>query len=570
MIDTFPRPMKRAISLIARFALGTCLTLALLTSTSCKDEKGQARERLQKYGVAITPAELIRAAGSGKEEIVRLFVKTGYDLDGQNFSDGRTPLTAAVAGGHAQVVDLLLDGGAKINAPGPHGNTALMLAIDGGNASLVKRLLERGASPSLSNDEEFRALELAAFRSSPVMVRLLAPKCKEQANRALHVACVVADAPTVAALLEGGADVNATMMPNARTPLMMTAEHGKLESAKVLLDHHADLSARDHEGKAALMLAIENRYQEVAALLQTAQNDPTYTSQMISAADAPRIQPQELEMGQGDGPDPEEVAANRPALPAAAHPAPNPLLPAPDAMPVVVAAPGKEHKPLLSALRDRLTPEQEAGAVTVAASTQPVPPALSADAPVEVPDASENAAGNRYVTADGIEPAVASGSAARSTDTLPLRLDSVHREVLPLRFTGGGDGSATVEVGGRGGAVHRVRKGQVIPGLGYRVTGISSRRSQDKFGEWQDASTLYLENTANGEKLSLVKNSETESPSTGATLAVGQSGRTLEVTRGQKFTLPDQPNREFMLEDVRQDQVVLQEVSTGNMYTVGR
>lgn len=560
--------MKRAnLAFIARFAIAASLAISLLTSSGCQDEKGQARERLQKNGVAITPAELIRAAGSGKQEIVRLFIKSGYDLDTQNFTDGRTPLTAAVAGGHGEVVDLLLEGGAKIDAPGPRGNTALMLAIDAGNAPLAKRLLERGASTAVRNDEEFRALELAAFRASPEMVRLLAPKSREQLNRSLHVACVVADGPTVAALLEAGADVNSTMMPSARTPLMMTAEHGKLDSAKALLERHADLNARDREGKTALMLAIENRYQEVVTLLQTAQNDPNYLASMVSAAEAAKIHPQELEMGQGDGPDADELAANQPAAPAlpkAEAVERSPLLPAPDEMPTASETTGA-RKPLMAKLRDRLNPGDEA---TVTAAP---PAALSAEAPASVP--VEEVAPNRYITADGVGAAVAEANppaAERSADTLPLRLNSVHREVLPLRFTGSGKGSAIVEVGGRGGSVHKVRKGQVIPGMGYRVTGISSRRGQDKFGEWQDGSTLYLENTTSGEQLTLVKNSEAESPSTRATFTIGQGGDTMEVSRGQKFALPGDPGREFLLEDVRQDQVVLQEVGTGNMYTVGR
>lgn len=61
--------------------------------------------------------------------------------------DYRTPLIAAARQGSSELVDLLLDYGAKPDQPDRCGRTALLLAVHDGRAAAARALLARGASP---------------------------------------------------------------------------------------------------------------------------------------------------------------------------------------------------------------------------------------------------------------------------------------------------------------------------------------------------------------------------------------------------------------------------------------
>ena len=60
---------------------------------------------------------------------------------------------------------------------------------------------------------------------------------------------------SVAALLDAGADVNATA-PNGMTPLMMAAGYGYTDIVNLLLDRGADARAKLPDGENALSLAV--------------------------------------------------------------------------------------------------------------------------------------------------------------------------------------------------------------------------------------------------------------------------------------------------------------------------
>lgn len=75
---------------------------------------------------------------------------------------GWTPLHYAAASGHNDLVRLLLDRSAHIDAASPNGTTPLMMAARGGHIVTVKLLLDAGADESLKNELGMTAIDFAA------------------------------------------------------------------------------------------------------------------------------------------------------------------------------------------------------------------------------------------------------------------------------------------------------------------------------------------------------------------------------------------------------------------------
>lgn len=75
---------------------------------------------------------------------------------------GWTPLHYAAASGRNEIVRLLLDRSAYIDAASPNSTTPLMMAARGGHIVTVKLLLDEGADESLKNDAGMMAMDFAA------------------------------------------------------------------------------------------------------------------------------------------------------------------------------------------------------------------------------------------------------------------------------------------------------------------------------------------------------------------------------------------------------------------------
>lgn len=55
---------------------------------------------------------------------------------------------------------------------------------------------------------------------------------------------------------------------NGQTPLMMGAKNNAMDTVKLLLEHGADKSIKDNNGKTAYDLAVENGNMDIAELLK--------------------------------------------------------------------------------------------------------------------------------------------------------------------------------------------------------------------------------------------------------------------------------------------------------------
>jgi ankyrin repeat protein len=103
---------------------------------------------------------LMVAAIQGRSDMASKLVFAGAQFEFK----GWNPLLYAATGGKDEVVKLLLDLGANINAVSDNGTTPLMMAVRGGHKSTVKLLLDRGANPNMKNERGETALTWAMDR----------------------------------------------------------------------------------------------------------------------------------------------------------------------------------------------------------------------------------------------------------------------------------------------------------------------------------------------------------------------------------------------------------------------
>jgi len=215
---------------------------------------------------------------------------------------GNTPLTLAVGERKQDIVQLLLERGAKPDAKNRGGDTPLLIALEADDSGIVRMLLSRGASPSIQGARGRLPLHLALLQGMPEAIdRLLATKADPNqpgigGMTAVHAAVLgiypeglkpiafrvadeVMNMPPLStlgrlgnlnAVLENGGDANRSDDQGV-TPLMAAvqftgiamqrkAPEGKdlLDAVETILRRGADVNRVTTEGKTALMIASES------------------------------------------------------------------------------------------------------------------------------------------------------------------------------------------------------------------------------------------------------------------------------------------------------------------------
>jgi len=100
---------------------------------------------------------LMMASIKGHTELVKLLISKDADVN----KTGWTPLHYAASSAQKNIIEILLEHSAYIDAESPNGSTPLMMAAMYGNAECVRLLLESGADPTLKNELRLSALNFA-------------------------------------------------------------------------------------------------------------------------------------------------------------------------------------------------------------------------------------------------------------------------------------------------------------------------------------------------------------------------------------------------------------------------
>nr|WP_116116927.1 ankyrin repeat domain-containing protein [Paraburkholderia sp. BL6669N2] len=152
-----------------------------------------AREKSDKVGAALvanpkTNIEIQDKAGENAMMMAALngdldFVNLLIAKDAEVNKKGWAPLHYAAANGHDDIVKVLLDHSAYVDAGSPNGTTPLMMAARGGHVSTVKLLLDNGADLTVKNQIGLTALDFAKTYKEPDVVEGLTARLQQMQQK---------------------------------------------------------------------------------------------------------------------------------------------------------------------------------------------------------------------------------------------------------------------------------------------------------------------------------------------------------------------------------------------------
>lgn len=260
------------------FAAVACMILGITTG-SCVDrgteqEEGQATPPppMQTATPTLTGddgyevrAEAINLAGINSPEQARAKLEElglGYETEA---------FLEELRHGMEDSFHLYMLAGMDVEVKGGNGVTPLLAAVFGNNPAIVKELLALGADAmARENESEATSLHYAAS-GDPLKVMqgegVDAPT-REEVSQGTGIHYEVGNAVAIARLLlEHGADIEARDFAQ-QTPLFVAAKSGVPEVAELLLTQGADIEARDHFQVTPLMISVLGGNQELLQLLE--------------------------------------------------------------------------------------------------------------------------------------------------------------------------------------------------------------------------------------------------------------------------------------------------------------
>jgi len=208
---------------------------------------------------------LFASALIGKDKIAQALLNAGAEVDARSSlkhngiaAEGCTALYAAAFTGRISTCKALLGNGAQIDAANDIGYTPLMAAIEGGHEDVIDFLLKGGANV---NPEVIARMHVEGLGgASP-----------------LHTATRKGNLAVIKKLLKHGVDVNRPS-GNLWTPLKSAAQQGNLDIVKVLLDGGADPNIADNTNYTPLMNAVSGEHEDIVKLLLKFRADPNIQS----------------------------------------------------------------------------------------------------------------------------------------------------------------------------------------------------------------------------------------------------------------------------------------------------
>ena len=215
------------------------------------------------------------AAAFGKLESVRTLLRLG----GRNSltkiaGDEGTPLHHAVAGGHKDLVTLLLKEGCSVTTRTSKGASVLHFAAQFGQEELIAYLIDCGLDANIEDDDGATPLHWAAchgqFESICVLLRLGGRRSMAMiaggVGTPLHVAVLQENKDIVSLLLSVGCPMNLTTT-DGLTALHIAAVTGQVDIIEMLVGHGLDVNIQDDRGFTPLHSAACNNQLESARTL---------------------------------------------------------------------------------------------------------------------------------------------------------------------------------------------------------------------------------------------------------------------------------------------------------------
>ncbi|MDH5680718.1 MAG: ankyrin repeat domain-containing protein [Spirochaetota bacterium] len=201
------------------------------------------------------------AASRGRLDIIKMLINKGSGINAKT-TDAGTALSYAAGAGHVEIVNYLIDKGAKLNAVDINGNTALHLATQWGKTEVVRLLLSKGARINLTNKEGFSELFIAVEKGYLEIVQLLLNRpAKVNMTYSLNIyrynnywPLLLSKPQRIIEVLASPKNDNSPKI-SGWTVLHEAASHGRLDIARLLISHGANVRATTEYGDTVLFIA---------------------------------------------------------------------------------------------------------------------------------------------------------------------------------------------------------------------------------------------------------------------------------------------------------------------------
>eukprot|EP00106_Octopus_bimaculoides_P015464 XP_014782906.1 PREDICTED: tankyrase-1-like [Octopus bimaculoides] len=187
------------------------------------------------------------AAGFGRKDVVEYLLEFNSNVHARD-EGGLIPLHNACSFGHAEVVKLLLRQQADANARDNWNYTPLHEAAIKGKIDVCIVLLQHGADPTIRNTDGKTPLDLAHASAKNVLTVHLAVNEQLDEGRALCFWLLICHG-------------------DQSTPLHLAAGYNRTQIVKLLLQHRADVHAKDKGGLVPLHNACSYGHYEVTEML---------------------------------------------------------------------------------------------------------------------------------------------------------------------------------------------------------------------------------------------------------------------------------------------------------------
>lgn len=149
-----------------------------------------------------------------------------------------------------------------------------------------------------------------------------------------------------------------------------------------------------------------------------------------------------------------------------------------------------------------------------------------------------------------------------------MRLSSFDEVDLPL-VTQSVSGRRATILNEDTGETMTVEAGDPLPGTSYRVESVREKVESDKFGQVANVSRVTAKDPGTGEMLNLMIGMKPRSQASSAHLtSVNDPSVAVEIRQGGEFAWPGAGGTRFVVVDLRQEQAVVKQLDTGEVFTV--